>query len=111
MSIRTEIELLERQVADLGQAIDVARNENTGRIPQLVERVHEIEERIDALRPFAEPLPVKAGSMPACSGCGRPFWPESLTDGRCDSCGPLGGEGPSESIQTGDLKRRRAPKS
>jgi hypothetical protein len=26
--------------------------------------------------------------MPPCAGCGRAFWPESLVDGRCESCQP-----------------------
>lgn len=111
MSIRTEIAALEHQIEDLEQVLAVAQNEQTGRESQILARIGEVRERINHLIPFAEPLVPAGGRMQGCSGCGRPFWPESLTEGRCEMCGPLGGEGPSESIQTGDLKRRRAPKS
>ncbi len=111
MSITAEIVALNRRIEDLEQAIEVARNESTGRAPALHAEMVAVAQRIEALRPFAEQEAVSKVRMPPCDNCGRPFWPENLTDGRCEFCGPLGGEGPSESIQTGDLKRRRAPKS
>ena len=111
MSINTEITGLERRIDDLLQARDVAVNEQTGRAPLIDAEIATVQQRINALRPFAEPAVPLPGRMQNCDGCRRPFWPESLTDGRCEFCGPLGGEEPSESIQTGGLKRRRAPKS
>lgn len=111
MSINAEIVRLERRIEDLQQHRSVALNENTGRAPQILAEMAEIEGRIAALRPFAEPIAKPSGRMQNCSGCGRPFWPESLTDGHCEYCGPLGGEEPSESIQSVKLKGTRTPKS
>ena len=110
MSIAAEIVRLERRYEDLEQMHRVALNEATGRAPGILEEMRTVQERISSLRPLAEPPLTPAARMPPCGGCGRPFWPESLTDGRCEYCGPLGGEEPSESIQNGGLKRRRASK-
>ena len=111
MSIATEIVQLERKYEDLEQNRALALNERTGRADQISAEMREVQARIDALKPFAESPAPGRGGMRGCSGCGKSFWPESLSDGRCEFCGPLGGEKPSESIQNGDLKRRRTSKS
>jgi len=110
MSINSEIAALERRIEDLEQAEAVARNERTGRGPEVLDEIQTIRERIAALSPFAEGSPVVGGAMVKCDKCGKPFWPESLTDGLCENDRPEPEE-PSESIQTVKLKGPRAPRS
>jgi hypothetical protein len=88
MSINSEIVALERRQEDLEHAVSVHRNERTGQEGPLLEELAAIPGRLRVLRQLAEPPEGPVNKMPPCAGCGRAFWPESLVDGRCESCQP-----------------------